>query len=118
MVYTPSTLGAQFKTEEQGFGPSSTEHDGKWTFGGRNSRMGHRQDFASSSDVAAAVAAAHAMQLSSSCPDRYLDSIHNSSETVYESGFPFGAPVSVRGATMTTFQGRMTLLGGLSTFSR
>jgi hypothetical protein len=42
-----------------------------------------------------------------------------SHDSIDDSGvFPFGAPVSVRGATMTTYQGRLTLLGGLSTFSR
>ena len=113
--YTPNSLGGQLKLDEEGV-QSNTEHNGKWTFGGGNSRIGYRQDFASSSDMAAAVAAATAMQLSSSCPDRPLDSFNNS--TIDGNPFPFGAPVSVRGASMTMYQGRLTMLGGLSTFSR
>ena len=115
--YAPNSLNGQFEANKEGT-ESNTNHNGMWTFGGGSSRIGHRQDFASSSDMAAAVAAATAMQLSSSCPDSHLDSVHNSSSTVIGNPFPFGAPVSVRGATMTTYQGRLTMLGGLSTFSR
>ena len=114
--YTPG-LNSQIKSENEH--SSSSEHNGKWTFGGGSSKMGHRQDFASSSDMAAAVAAATAMQLSSSCPDSLNCNYMSIKDWINDNAaFPFGAPVSVRGAAMTTYQGRLTLLGGLSTFSR
>lgn len=116
--YTPGSLDSQLESKGECIGRSN-EHNGKWTFGGGNSRMGHRQDFASSSDVAAAVAAASAMQVSSNCPDEWNRDSMYSHDSIDDGGaFPFGAPVSVRGATMTTYQGRLTMLGGLSTFSR
>ncbi|KAL3782511.1 hypothetical protein ACHAWO_005286 [Cyclotella atomus] len=115
--YTPESLGGQLKSDEDIRSSYSNEHRGNWTFGGGNSRISHRQDFASSSDMAHAVAASMSLHFSSSCPDRHNEFIH-SNNSIDESGFPFGAPVSVRGATMTTYQGRMTMLGGLSTFSR
>ena len=113
--YTPedSSLEDKFKS-----GKCVGDHDGKWTFGGGNCRMGHRQEFASSSDIAVAVsvAASMAMQLSNGCPDAHIGSIYRNDQQ--NNGLPFCAPVNVRGATMTIFQGRLTMLGGLSTFSR
>jgi hypothetical protein len=78
------------------------EDDGTWQFGGGTTMFGHRQAWAHSSDLASAVAAAQAIgETKSHCNQ-----------------MPNRAPVPVRGASATTFQGRLTVLGGLSTFSR
>ncbi len=74
------------------------EDGGNWQFGGGTTSMGHRQQWAMDSDLASAVAAAAAINNDTDMPNR--------------------APVPVRGASATTFQGRLTVLGGLSTFSR
>lgn len=76
------------------------EDSGKWQFGGGTTSMGHRQTWALDSDLASAIAAAAA--------------INNDTD----SQMPNRAPAPVRGASATTFQGRLTVLGGLSTFSR
>lgn len=76
------------------------EDSGNWSFGGGTTSMGHRQNWALDSDLASAVAAAA--------------TINNDTD----SQMPNRAPAPVRGASATTFQGRLTLLGGLSTFSR
>ena len=89
---------------------------GEWTFGGGTSMFGHRQSWSDSGDMAAAVAAATALQQTSvgqhesiGSPSQYVNAMNQ---------FPCGAPMAVRGACLTTYQGRLTMLGGLSTFSR
>jgi hypothetical protein len=83
------------------------EDSGEWQFGGGTTMWGHRQAWAHSSDLASAVAAATAIN-----NDVKDENIHP------ENQMPNRAPVPVRGASATTFQGRLIVLGGLSTFSR
>ena len=81
-------------------GRAGTFVNGEWTFGGGTTMVGHTQAWAHSSDMAAAVAECR----NSSRPKSHLDLPR--------------APAPVRGGTATTYQGRLTTLGGLSTFSR
>ena len=90
------------KSQGQANEAKSENASGEWTFGGGTTMLGHRQAFAHSSDMASAVAAASAVK------DEMNDM----------SNMPCGAPVPVRGATATIYQNRLTLSGGLSTFSQ
>lgn len=74
------------------------EDGGNWQFRGGTTSMGHRQTWAMDSDLASAVAAAAVINNDTEMPNR--------------------APAPVRGGSATTYQGRLTVLGGLSTFSR
>ena len=74
--------------------------NGSWKFGGGTTMFGHTQAWAFDDKVADAVAAAATIS----------SDIHNQ--------IPNRAPVAVRGASALTFQDRLTVLGGLSTFSR
>ncbi|KAL7434764.1 hypothetical protein ACHAXM_007572 [Skeletonema potamos] len=86
------------------------EDSGEWQFGGGTTLYGHRQSWGDSSDIASAVAAAAAIQNN----DAKDESIHLHPDDQ----MPNRAPFPVRGASATIFQGRLTVFGGLSTFSR
>ena len=141
--YTPSSMlprNDEGKTENDCLDANdeidfngSLQDRGEWTFGGGTTVFGHRQAWAHSSDMAAAVAAAAALKQStnriaqwegdtSSNDDmNHRESVATadaSSHVITADHFPCGAPVPVRGAAATTYQGRLTVLGGLSTFSR
>ncbi|KAL7540400.1 hypothetical protein ACHAXR_010320 [Thalassiosira sp. AJA248-18] len=104
----PNEAGLK-RNSESGFSGTSDD-SGEWTFGGGTTMLSHRQAWAHSNDMAAAVAAASALK-------REMN--HSSdADTGPSLNLPCGAPVPVRGATATTYQGRLTMLGGLSTFSR
>jgi hypothetical protein len=93
----------------QDLGDSETsEYSGEWQFGGGTTMFGHRQAWAHSSDLASAVAAAAAIQ----------NDTNQATDQNMSNQMPNRAPCAVRGASATTFQGRLTVLGGLSTFSR
>jgi len=80
--------------------PTPDKAAGEWTFGGGTTTFSHRNSMATS-DMTAAVAAASAS---------HSTSIGNT--------LPCSAPVPVRGASSTIYQGKITLFGGLSVFSR
>ncbi|KAL7458720.1 hypothetical protein ACHAWC_010356 [Mediolabrus comicus] len=93
----------------QDLGDSETsEYSGEWQFGGGTTMFGHRQAWAHSSDLASAVAAAAAIH----------NDTNQATDQDMSNQMPNRAPCAVRGASATTFQGRLTVLGGLSTFSR
>ena len=99
--YNPTSL----KPRQDLSDTETFEDGGKWQFGGGTTSMGHKQAFAMDSDLASAVAAAVA--INSDNNDEHPDN-----------QMPNRAPVPVRGASATTYLGRLTVLGGLSTFSR
>ena len=80
--------------------PTPDKVAGEWKFGGGTTTFSHRNSMATS-DMAAAVAAASASRST------------NSGTTL-----PCLAPAPVRGASSTIYQGKITMLGGLSVFSR
>ncbi|KAL7539668.1 LOW QUALITY PROTEIN: hypothetical protein ACHAWF_006474 [Thalassiosira exigua] len=109
--FKPSSVSSPKKKQNNETGLALAFGDGgEWTFGGGKTMFGHSQAWAHSSDMAAAVAAASALK---SDDDDVRESNHDS-----HLNLPQGAPVPVRGAIATTYQGRLTMLGGLSTFSR
>lgn len=77
---------------------------GKWTFGGGTTKFGHTKAWAQSRGMAAALAAACTKESETS--------------TGSQKNCPPFLPVPVRGAAATMYQGRLTVLGGLTTFSR
>ena len=92
------------RSEESGF-PGTLVNNGEWTFGGGTTKCGHHKSWAQSSEMAAAVPATLALKNEENHQHICLN-------------MPRSSPVPVRGATATIYQGRLTLLGGLSTFSR
>ena len=92
------------QSDASGF-PGTCVHSGEWTFGGGTTKCGHRKSWAHSSEMAAAV------------PETLALKNEENNQTICLS-LPRSSPVPVRGATATIYQGRLTLLGGLSTFSR
>jgi len=92
------------QSDESGF-PGTLVNSGEWTFGGGTTKCGHHKSWAHSSEMAAAVPATFALKNEESHQNICLN-------------LPRSSPVPVRGATATIYQGRLTLIGGLSTFSR
>mmetsp|Transcript_10599 Transcript_10599/g.19150 ORF Transcript_10599/g.19150 Transcript_10599/m.19150 type:complete len:248 (+) Transcript_10599:1-744(+) len=96
------------RNRESNLTGTSDDNNGEWTFGGGTTMFGHRHAWAHSDELAAAVSS--------------LKNEMNNENDANNSGsalsLPCVAPAPVRGATATTYQGRLTILGGLSTFSR
>lgn len=110
--FAPPPSRCDPKHGEAKFGDRTQNDDCEWNFGGGTTTLSHRQSWAHSSDMAAAVAAASAMK--SEMDGGGTDSKHSAAVA----NLPCVAPVPVRGATATLYQDRLTMLGGLSTFSR
>lgn len=118
--YTPQSTSTQ-KSGESESKTLATQDNGEWIFGGGCGGVSHTQGWANSSEVATAVAAARVLQHKSS-NSRQGDGVAtgNNASPLDEvtCDLPNGAPAPLRGATLTLYQGRLIMVGGLSTFSR